>query len=294
VPVQYVAIHCLLFGLLATGTVLLARRSRRAGLVWVGAVVGGGVVAQLAMIVFGRSVANALGWADLFFFHKFMLHIAGVVLVAVPIVQETRATRIRASVLALLLFGLALYASRDVLWAPGPLADQRVDTVPGAPTLVRQTETSTCAPAAAATLLRALGLDDDASERELAALSFTHPTQGTSDLGLYRGLRLAAPGRRVRFGSRTLAELRAAAPCMVFVSLERARVPDQKTFEFMRDQCNWNEGEVHAVVCFGFGRDSRDGEARDVAVIGDPNYGVERWSLDHFEYLWDGTTVEVE
>jgi hypothetical protein len=71
-------------------------------------------------------------------------------------------------------------------------------------------------------------------------------------------------------------------------------VPDQKTFEFMRDQCNWNEGEVHAVVCFGFDRDSRDGEAWDVAVIGDPNYGVERWSLDHFEYLWDGTTVEVE
>lgn len=293
-PLLYVAIHSLVFFGLAAVTAWVARRNRRAGLVWVGVVVGVGVLAQLAVIVFGRSLANAVGWPDLFFFQKFSLHIAGVVLVAVPIVQKTTGARIRAGLMGLVLFGLALYTSRDVLWAPGPLGDGRVDSRPGVPTLVRQTETSTCAPAAAATLLRTLGVDPQASERELAALSFTHPTEGTSDLGLYRGLRLGARGRSVQFGFRTLGELREAAPCMVFVSLERDRVPDQKTFEFMRDQCNWNEGEVHAVVCFGFGSDSRDGKAWDVAVIGDPNYGVERWSLDHFKYLWDGTTLEVD
>ena len=62
----------------------------------------------------------------------------------------------------------------------------------------------------------------------------------------------------------------------------------------LRDTCNWREGESHAVVCFGFATDTRDGRLVDVAVIGDPSYGVERWSLDHFEVLWDGTTLEVE
>lgn len=296
-PPLYVAIHCALILALGAITAVVARRSRKAGLVWVAVVVGVGLGAQLLVVACARAVANALDWPDLFFFQKFSVHIASAVLVAVPLLQKKRAAKVRAALLGLILLGLACYASRDVIWAPPPLRDQRVDR-PAAgsttPTLVRQTETSTCAPAAAATLLRALGVDSDANERDLTALSFTHPTQGTSDLGLFRGLSLAAPERTVRYRWRSLEEIRAATPCVVFVSLERSRVPDQKTYEFMRDQCNWNEGESHAVVCFGFGQDQNDQGSFEVAVIGDPNYGVERWSLDHFVYLWDGSTLEIE
>ena len=160
---------------------------------------------------------------------------------------------------------------------------------------MRQSETSSCAPAAAATLLRTLNVAPTVTEAELAKHCYTDPLLGTSDLGLYRGMRLSAPDHLVRFRSRDLASLKTLQqPCIVFVGLDRDRVGDPELFAFLRDKCNWTEGESHAVVCFGFGRDARDGNSWDVAVIGDPSYGVERWGLEHFAVLWDGTTLEIE
>jgi hypothetical protein len=302
VPWPYLAIHALLFVVACMVTGLIARRSRRAGLAVVSAVVLLGMGLQLVVGRFPRAFANGICWVDLVFFSKFTVHIAGVVLVGALVAETRRGPRVRATLLALILLGLAGWTSRDIVLAPAPLTRDRVH--PPTPVValqpgpkaevVAQTEESSCAAAAAATLLRALRVDPGASESRLAGLALTHPQEGTSDLGLYRALRLSAPGRSVRFATRTLAELRAlGTPAIVFVGLSRERVPDEETYAFLRDKCNWREDESHAVVCFGFGRDEANGHAWDVAWIGDPTYGIEHWGLDHFRLLWDGTTLEV-
>src|SRR5258706_16390055 len=89
--------------------------------------------------------------------------------------------------------------------APPPL--ERPGRV-GPDGVVRQTEDSSCAPAAAATLLRALGLEPDATEADLARDCLTNPRRGTSDLGLFRGLARHAQGRAVRFTTPGLDGLR--------------------------------------------------------------------------------------
>ena len=66
--------------------------------------------------------------------------------------------------------------------------------------LVRQSLNYTCGPSACATLLRAAGIDSNASEDEMAVLCMTRPHAGSSVLGMAAGLKAktAAQGWRVK------------------------------------------------------------------------------------------------
>ncbi len=67
------------------------------------------------------------------------------------------------------------------------------------------------------------------------------------------------------------------------------------TAAMCRRDRRWSARQTHAVVFFGVEIDrDASGTPYEVAVIGDPTYGVERWVLDHFDALWDGTAVEVD
>lgn len=298
-PLPYLAIHILAFLCAAVLSVLVTRKDVRLGKALSAGVVILGLALQITVVKYPRFYANLFEWTDLFFFSKFYVHIAAVATAVALASLKKPAVRLRAGVLSLVLLSLACFASRDI-FLPPPSLREGVRLHPklaagDEPRVVRQSAESSCAPAAAATLLRAMRVDPDATEAKLAEVCYTHPWEGTSDLGLYRGLRLSAPGRLVRFRTRSLESLKGMSePCIVFVSLSRERVADPKLFQFLEDKCNWREDESHAVVCFGFARDGQGEKAWDVAIIGDPTFGVERWSLEHFEVLWDGTTLEVD
>lgn len=82
--------------------------------------------------------------------------------------------------------------------AYGPLFGRVSPTKPARVTdgVHRQSTLATCSAAAAATLLETIGIATN--ETEMAALCLTR-TAGTFQLGLYRGLRLKAPGSSVEF-----------------------------------------------------------------------------------------------
>lgn len=171
---------------------------------------------------------------------------------------------------------------------PGPYPAAQVDENG----IVRQTTRMSCAPAAAATLLRKLGVDTQASEAQLAALCRTHPQAGTPDPDLRAGIEEAA-GRPALLVRHTLAQLRARTePCIVFVSLDRERAGSDTLYRLLRDECGWPEGEAHAVVFLGL-EPGEDGEEQEVAVVGDPRTGLERWGITHFTALWDRRLIEV-
>lgn len=117
----------------------------------------------------------------------------------------------------------------------------------------------------------------------MAEACLTRPDRGTSDLGLFRGLARACPGRRVRFVEAARVE-DLPAPCLVLCGLDPTRVEDPLR-AVLRDEAGWSEGVVHAVVFFGV-------DARSVEV-GDPRFGRERWPREHFDALWSGRALVV-
>jgi hypothetical protein len=146
-----------------------------------------------------------------------------------------------------------------------------------------QTTTASCGAAAAATLLSRCGVG--ASEAEMVDLCLTR--NGTSRLGLYRGLRLKTRGTpwQVEVFSGDVAGLRrrvAGGPVILFVGLRRGQRADPR---YARDW-GWTPGLRHAVVLFGF----KEGGFID---IGDPTMGREKWRVEALDVLWDGQAVQL-
>jgi len=146
-----------------------------------------------------------------------------------------------------------------------------------------QTSGASCGAAAAATLLARS--DIPTTEAEMARLCLT--TNGTSRLGLYRGLRLKTAGTpwRVEVFSGDVAKLRqkaAAGPVLLFVGLRRGQRADPR---YARDW-GWTPGLRHAVVLFGF-------EEGGVIDVGDPTMGRKRWRAEALDVLWDGQAIRL-
>jgi hypothetical protein len=146
----------------------------------------------------------------------------------------------------------------------------------------RQTSQATCSPAAAATLLRAHGIE--ATEAEMARLCLTG-REGTTMLGLYRGLVLKTRGTpwRVEVFHGNLEALRpgGATPAILSVRLDRGATDDR--YERL---WGWAPGVNHTVVLLGFRADGK-------TDIGDPAVGLEHWREEDVRILWHGDGIRL-
>jgi len=243
---------------------------------------------QVAAGRFPWVLANVTQWPDLLFLLDAWLPIALLVAASALLAQPAGTARLRTGLLAALLVSAAVWTQGRALQALPSLADAGPRVRTG---VVLQSAPSSCGAAAAATLLRALALDPSATEADLAARCRTDPRRGTSDLGLFRGLRLSAPRRAVRFTWPGLDSLRARrTPCLVFAGLDEGAATSPEHRAVLRDQCGWSEGVSHAVVFYEITRDAEG----DCAWIGDPRIGRERWPLVDFAALWSGMALVVE
>ena len=186
-----------------------------------------------------------------------------------------RAARRAALLLPLLL--LCLYQSYGFLpGSPPPLEDRWEDGV------CRQTSPASCSAAAAATLLRAHGID--ATEAEMADLCLTRPA-GTPMQGLYRGLKLKTAGTdwAVQAFRGDIATLRnEPGPILLSVRLDRGAAVDPR----YEQHWGWTPGVGHTVVLFGFRPDGR-------IDVGDPAAGRECWRVRDLEVLWHGEGIRL-
>lgn len=182
----------------------------------------------------------------------------------------------RRTLMVVLLGGASLTA---VLW---PVLSIAVRPAPAggdnwAHGVAMQTSWATCSPAAAATLLRASGIDK--SEADMIPLCLTDGS-GTPTLGLYRGIKLVAEQhhRDAQVLDESLDELLAADdwPVLLAVKLP-VGTPDRRYAE----KWGWIPGMGHSVVVLGSAGDDR-------IWVGDPSVGLERWSRHDLEVLWHG------
>ena len=182
---------------------------------------------------------------------------------------------LRRGVLIAILTGLCVHRSFRTAFAvpPGPLAERWRHDV------CLQTSPATCSAAAAATLLCAHGID--ATEAEMARLCLS-TERGTSNHGLYRGLKLKTAGTAwdVEAFHTDAAGLR-AAPGLAILSVRLDPTPGvDPRYEKL---WGWTPGVAHSVVFFGFVPD-----AHGKVEIGDPAAGREHWSARDVDVLWHG------
>jgi hypothetical protein len=142
-----------------------------------------------------------------------------------------------------------------------------------------QSHSSSCAPAAAATLLRLHGID--ATERELSRVCLTS-RQGTEPLSLFRGLNVAS--RHSRIGPAV-----ASADARSWVELEQ--LPNIALVQFERmgprrplDRLLGPRGEGHAVVVLGRTSDNH-------WSIADPAFGKTVWTDEQFQQRFTGDAL---
>lgn len=147
-----------------------------------------------------------------------------------------------------------------------------------------QTSNASCSAAAAATLLHTANISSN--EAEMARLCLTR-NDGTSMLGLYRGLKLKTRGtswRPIPFAGMSLQELVLTmhGPVLLSVELE----PGTKNSEHFQ-RWGWDVGMRHSVVIFRF-------LPGNLVEIGDPETGREIWTLDELQILWHGEAIRLE
>ena len=166
------------------------------------------------------------------------------------------------------LVGLGVDRTLGELYRPAPRLGPPVWNGP----VCRQSTTATCAPAAVASALAAVGVRADEASMCRAALTTRN---GTSNLGMYRALRVALDGKpfAVTVFSGSAADL-AAFPAVV--SLEMQGVA----------QGTLPVGARHAVAILG----------RDAGrfLVADPFVGLLRWPPDRLASMWTGHAFVVQ
>ena len=145
-----------------------------------------------------------------------------------------------------------------------------------------QTSSASCSAAAAATLLRAHGID--ATESEMAQLCLTR-SGGTPMHGLYRGLKLKTAGTAWRvepFRADVDSLRKEARPVILSVRLDNGEGVDPR----YEQAWGWTPGVSHTVVLFGFRPDQK-------VEVGDPSVGREHWRVQDVDVLWHGDAIRL-
>ncbi|MDQ7824882.1 MAG: hypothetical protein RDV48_18935 [Candidatus Eremiobacteraeota bacterium] len=173
---------------------------------------------------------------------------------------------------------MALWLSFGHLFEGPPACRDRWDEG-----ICRQTSPVTCAAAAAATLLRHRGIE--ATESEMARLCLTGK-RGTLRLGVYRGLVLKTartPWKiEIFYGNGKRLREAGSDPSLLFLGLRRG----QRADPLYSREWGWTPGLQHSVVLFGFFGENR-------IEVGDPSYGMEQWSDEALDTLWDGVALRL-
>ena len=164
------------------------------------------------------------------------------------------------------------FRSANTLFGPTPPMDDRWKRG-----VCLQTSQASCSAAAAATLLKAHGID--ANEAEIARLCLTREA-GTPTHGLYRGLKLKtkdSPWDVEAFRGDLKSLRRERGPVILSVRLDPGPGVDERYARLW----GWTPGVNHTVVFFGFRDDGK-------TEVGDPAVGRENWRVEDLAVLWHG------
>lgn len=259
--------------LIAAGVGIGAYRAVRTPLIAipVAAMAAGWVVFDVAYLRHTAIPARLIPWADVIALGN--LSPIAIALLLAMLFRLRSGHIVFSIILAIALGGVGVRQSYRWAFDPKPTTNDRWK---GGVCL--QTTGATCSPAAAATLLGIYGIAT--TEEEMARLCLT-TIDGTSQLGLYRGLCLKTHDTpwKVEIVTGPVERVYESPPVIVSVGIGQFQNVDPR---YTREW-SWTPGVLHSAVFLGF---SRDGEH---VYMADPGVGPERWKRESLETLWKGT-----
>jgi hypothetical protein len=152
-----------------------------------------------------------------------------------------------------------------------------------------QSSNDTCSAAAAVTLLRHYGIVT--TEANVVVLALTREGKGTDRLGLFRALKILTrenPELHVsieKIGAEELVEKN--IPALITVGVPK--IPTTPGEREMVEKYQWEAGMIHDVVFLG--RDEKDPSR---VRIGEPQFGLEKWSIAHLKILFKQMAIYLE
>lgn len=179
--------------------------------------------------------------------------------------------KLRKGLILMPMVGVCLYKAYSPAFVETPVLGDRWDHG-----VCRQTSKESCSAAAAATLLAAHGIH--VSEQEMASLCLTSH-QGTTMLGLYRGLKIKTQNTPydVEVFHGDVGLLRGFSGALAAsVGLKKGQVADPR----YHSEWGWPPGVKHTVILLDF--------ANGEAEVADPAVGREHWSTRDLQTLWYG------
>jgi len=271
-----ISVMLLISAVAGFAAVIVTRRKRNAGIV---IAVGSALVLVLHAAFLNDEIiiARTLPWANVMFYGDSRLPAAA--LLAGSAYSLLRTPRWQRIMLSAALIAFALYrVLGPVVGAPPEGLQNRWTNG-----MCRQSTTSTCSAAAAATALHSVGIAT--TESEVAQLCLTR-SSGTSTLGLYRGLKMKTAGTAytVAVYSGPVEGFLAlpAAPALVSIGAAQRVENSQNAGR----QFSLLPGGSHSVTVLGIGPDG----TIDVA---DPFTGRQHMTRANLEMIWGGEAIRI-
>ena len=234
-------------------------------------------------------LVRVLPFSWVVFYSNFFPFAAALVIPSIVHCGKSRSQAIRLRVLGGVLLCVTLLPYRYFLLPPATSNRQtRID----ANGICRQTSADTCGAATVVTLLRLHGVE--ATEDEVARYALTRRDVGTGILGEYRALKILTQSSgkplRVCLKKKSVDELAASGRCAIITAgLHKGQSLDTEASKNLVRLYHWTPGAMHNVVFMG-----ADKENPALVRIGEPDFGVERWSLTELRILYQGFALWLE
>ncbi len=283
VPVVHIIGNLVLIGVFLTLGIFAARRRETA----IVGIVGFVVITLLGVLIILRPdlFLFVLPFGDLIFYSNWFPFGAALLIPCVFQFGKGKAQKIRIGVLLSVLFVLTLKEYDYHFMAPAKSYDNVIDE----DGVCRQSSVDTCSAAALVTYVRIFGYS--ITESEAIELARTKEKVGTIHLGLYHALKILSrlhDGPTPRVKKLPLEKLLSRnQPAIVTVGLPR-RGNSEEAIAF-GEKYDWRPGVLHDVVFLGL-----DNDREGYVLIGEPDYGLESWPIEHLRYLYYGFAIYYE
>lgn len=282
-PIPHLIINLLIVA--ALGGLGFALRKRRATAIagLVGAIVlallGVGAILRPDLLVMVLPVKGAI------FYTNWFTPAAALFIGCVFHFAKDRGHAIRMGVLAAILFVISLQEYIHFYQPPATSYQTWIDD----DGICRQSSLDTCSAAALVTMTRLYGVE--ITEDQAIALAMTKEKVGTTHLGLYHGLKILFAERediRVQLRKLPLEDVLSRGEAAI-ITVGLPRYDNEAEALAFGEKYDWRPGVLHDVVFLGMDPD-REGYVH----IGEPDFGLESWPLEHLEYLYYGFAVYLE
>ena len=222
-------------------------------------------------------------FADLIFYSNIFPFSVAIFIPCAITIGKTKFQKIRIGILCAVLLGVSFLPYKQFYIPLAKCHNVNIDENG----ICWQSSNYTCSAASIVTMLRLY--DIETNEEEVVKLALTRTGVGTTHLGVYRALKILTKERddlKVSLRKMSADELmERGKPAVISVGIP-GRNPTMEQLKFASEY-SWMPGVLHDVVYMKNYNEKK-------VLIGEPDFGQEKWPKEHLRFLFQSFAASVE